>query len=389
MACWALAVWALGCTTESRGAPKDRPGAAIREAFPVRWAQVRALDGGEDWIDLEAVLNSPTRVPLGFKVAGRIASLDCDEGAIVNADPAKPIGRLETTDYEIARQAAVATLGRAEAALRRAQGVGVPHARRELERGQAVAQAGAITQRDLSGLETQLDDMQAQAGEALAAVAQARALVAQAEQALADTVISAPFRGLVVKRMAEPGQLIGQGMPVCVVERTDALDALASLPGQLLPALDRSRPPQVTVHDAGEVVVPGTYEAVAWAGDVQTGTFPVKVRIANPDGTFRSGMRTSVRLGLRRGDAAPGETILEIPLEALVSLAGRSCVFAPTDETRRGVRRIDVDVRELGRDGMARVRAALPGPLLVVVEGQYALLDTNAPEYAVREVAPP
>jgi hypothetical protein len=38
---------------------------------------------------------------------------------------------------------------------------------------------------------------------------------------------------------------------------------------------------------------------------------------------------------------------------------------------------------------MARVAAAFPGPPLVVAEGQYGLLELEAGDQAVREVAPP
>ena len=93
--------------------------------------------------------------------------------------------------------------------------------------------------------------------------------------------------------------------------------------------------------------------------------------------------------GLRRGAAEPGETIHEMPLEAVVALAGETYVFVPADESRGSAVRIPVEVRELGRDGKARVVAPFPGPLLVVVEGQHGMLDVEAPAYPVREVAPP
>jgi multidrug efflux pump subunit AcrA (membrane-fusion protein) len=189
--------------------------------------------------------------------------------------------------------------------------------------------------------------------------------------------------------MVEPGQLVGPGTPACVVERTDELDAVASLPGNLLASLARDLPPTVTVHDAGGLELPGRIEAAAWAGDPQTGTFPVKVRIPNAGGEFRSGMRVTVRLRLRRGQAAAGETIFEIPLEAVVAIGGRTFAFVPVDDTRGTVRRIPVTVRELGRDGLARVLADFPGPALVVAEGQYSLAELEVTELAVREVAPP
>jgi RND family efflux transporter MFP subunit len=252
-----------------------------------------------------------------------------------------------------------------------------------------VAEAGVIPERDLQGLETQVDDMQAQAGEAAAAIAQAQALVDQADQARADTTLVAPFRGLVVKRMVEAGQLVGAGTPACVVERTDELDAVASLPGNLLASLAQDRPPTVTVHDAGGVALEGRIEAAAWAGDPQTGTFPVKVRIPNAAGTFRSGMRVTVRLWLRRAGAAAGETIHELPLESVVSIGGRTYAFVPLNDTRSTVRRVPVELRELGRDGLARVLVDFPGPPLVVAEGQYSLAELEATELAVREVAPP
>ncbi len=388
----AVAGFALcSCTTSSsRGAARDVDPHVVRNpAFPVRWAVVRELVGGEDWIDLEAVLDSPSRVPLAFKVAGRIASLACEEGSVVRPDPAAPVAVLEKRDYEIALRGAKATLARAEAALRRARGVGIPHAARELDRGRVVAEAGAISERDLRGLETQLDDITAQAGEADAAVVQARVLVEQAEAALADTVLPAAFEGLVVKRMASAGQLVGQGMPVCVVERNDVLDAVASVPGRVLARVDRSRPVTVTVHDARGVEIDGTLRALAWAGDVQTGTFPLKVEVVNADGTFRSGMRATVRLPLRHGDAAPGERLYELPLDAVVASGGAPHVFAPADAARTSVRPVPVEIAELGRDGVARVRASFPGPLLVVIEGRHALLDAGVESAAVVEVAPP
>lgn len=387
--CLALCVAATACTAESRGAQPDAAETAARRTYPVRWAAARALEDGRDFIDLEALLNAPTRVPLSFKVAGRVEALDCEEGSYVDPDPARPVGRLERRDYELAKAAAEATLRRAQAAYGRARRVGMTHAERELERGRRVAEAGVIPERDLQGLETQVDDMRAQAGEAAAAVAQAEALVAQAEQALADTVIVAPFHGLVVKRMAEAGQLVGPGTPACVVERTDELDAVASLPGNLLAVLARDLAPTVTVHDAGGVTLEGRIEAAAWAGDPQTGTFPVKVRVANTEDRLRSGMRVTVRLWLRRGGAAAGETIHEFPLEAVVEIGDRTFAFAPVDGARTTVRRVPVAVRELGRDGLARAVVDFPGPPLVVVEGQYSLAEIDAEALPVREVAPP
>jgi hypothetical protein len=100
-------------------------------------------------------------------------------------------------------------------------------------------------------------------------------------------------------------------------------------------------------------------------------------------------MRVTVRLWLRRGGAAAGETIHEIPLESVVSIDDRTFAFVPVDGARRTVRRIPVTVRELGRDGLARVLAVFPGPPLVVAEGQYGLAELEATELAVREVAPP
>ncbi|MBN1770255.1 MAG: efflux RND transporter periplasmic adaptor subunit [Deltaproteobacteria bacterium] len=385
----ALCVAAAACTAESRGAQSDASVGAARRVYPVRWAAARALDGGRDHVDLEALLNAPTRVPLSFKVAGRVEMLDCEEGQFVEPDPEQPVGRLETRDYELAMAAADATLRRAQAVYGRARRVGVAHAQRELDRGRPLADAGVITERDLRGLETQADDMSAQAGEAAAAIAQAQALVAQAEQALADTTILAPFHGLVVKRMVEPGQLVAPGTPACVVERTDELDAVASLPGNLLASLARDVAPTVTVHDAGGLELEGHIEAAAWAGDPQTGTFPVKVRVPNAAGTLRSGMRVTVRLWLRRGGAAAGETIHELPLESVVSIGDRTFAFVPVDVARTTVRRLPVMVRELGRDGLARVLADFPGPPLVVVEGQYSLAELEATELAVREVAAP
>jgi HlyD family secretion protein len=197
-----------------------------------------------------------TEADLGFQAPGRIDSIFVQEGARVAAgtrvavlDLREASARREAASAQLAAQRArLAELERgyrpeevsqARAALRATE-QRLADASRDRTRARNLFQGGAISQQALDGAETgyalaeaerdrvrdQLQLLESgprteQIAAQRAVVAAARASVEQAEAAVAFGEIVAPFPGTVMRRLREPGEVVGAGTPVVTVSNPD------------------------------------------------------------------------------------------------------------------------------------------------------------------------
>lgn len=191
-------------------------------------------------------------VTIGFRVAGRLATLAVDEGAAVKAG--QEVARLDAVPLSLElneARANAASVGarlallksgyrtedveqaRANVAERRAA---LTNADQALARQEQLKGTGAVAERIYGDVVSVRDQARARltAGEqALAGLergyrrqevaeveanyARATAAVAQSEQRLADAVLNAPADGVVLTRAVEPGAILPAGSPVFTI----------------------------------------------------------------------------------------------------------------------------------------------------------------------------
>jgi HlyD family secretion protein len=190
-----------------------------------------------------------TEADLGFQVPGRIDSLLVEEGSRVGAgqrlatlDAREVVARGAAAVAQLAAQRARLSelergsrseeIAQSKAALRAAE-QRVGDAARDRNRARNLFQGGVISQQALDGAETawalaeaERDRVREQArmlesGPRIeqvtaqrALVAAAQAVVEQADAARAFGEIRAPFPGMIARRLREPGEVVGAGMPV-------------------------------------------------------------------------------------------------------------------------------------------------------------------------------
>jgi len=190
-----------------------------------------------------------TDADLGFQIPGRIGSVDVTEGQRVTAgDRLAELDSRELAARVAAAQAALAAtearlaelnqgtrpqeLAAAESAVRAAT-ERVAEAERDAARAATLFEGGAVSRQAMQRAMTMRDLAQAdheQASQRLALlqegprvetiqaqrsmVQQAAAQVALAEATFENSVISAPFPGVVTTRHREPGEAVGAGSPV-------------------------------------------------------------------------------------------------------------------------------------------------------------------------------
>src|SRR5262245_15238508 len=150
------------------------------------------------------------------KIQGRLADLRVEEGARVGEG--EIIARLESQDYDAQVRRAQAQVQQAEAqiassraAVRRAE-ADLAEARRQLGVNERLSREGILATDTLDASRARVRVLEAASGQADADVSRMEALRAQAladrrfaGAQLANTVVRAPFTGVVVRKMAEVG----------------------------------------------------------------------------------------------------------------------------------------------------------------------------------------
>lgn len=244
---------------------------ACAEPVPPPIEATRASDGARHVVSRRSLpvvgaapaqVQSIARVELATRLAGRVVRVDVHVGDRIRAG--QLLGRVDDDDLIASVSAARAGLDEALARLQLA--------RTEARRAEALHADGAFT-------DSALDRATSARQQAAAAVnmAQRRVESATAQRAYGD--LAAPFDGVVVQRLADPGDLAAPGVPLLTVERTDSVLVVASLPER---HVDRVHPGDEARVVCGSDTVAAVIHAVS-ADDPANRTFALRLRLPATD----------------------------------------------------------------------------------------------------------
>jgi RND family efflux transporter MFP subunit len=293
-----------GCgTTDSASAP-----VAGERPVPVETV-VAAVDDVEVVVETVGNLRAERAVDLGPKRAGHVTALPLVEGQPAAAGDV--LVRLD--DGELMAEVDVA-----RAAVREAEAKAT-NAQRQLERTQALLAEGIVARQ-------QYDDLRAESERAQAAVALARASLASAEARLDETVIRAPFAGIVGQRRVDLGAYVHEGDPLVSLVDLDPLELVFEVPERYLIQLRRDARVEVRVASHRDRTFAGTVTFVAPQVDETNRTVTVKAALPNGEGALRPGQFASARLVLERRTGA-----VVVPEEAVITRDQQRFVFVVRD----------------------------------------------------------
>ncbi|RMH07476.1 MAG: efflux RND transporter periplasmic adaptor subunit [Armatimonadetes bacterium] len=187
---------------------------------------------------------------------------------------------------------------------------------------QAVRQAEEAYRQALLG-KAQDELAQQRADAARAALQQARAQVALLKQQLADTVIRAPFDGVIASRFVEVGSMAGGGTPVARIVTVDRLYFEATLPEMLLRDVKPGMPVETRVDAFPNRVFLGRVEAIYPAVADQARNLHIRISLTNPaDLPLKTGLFARGEIRLREYKNVP-----LTPKRALIEKGGVTRVF--------------------------------------------------------------
>lgn len=336
-----LLTLALLCLAGCGKAPAQREPVASPRS--VRMSQVILADEPLE-IDGVGTVALRRETELGFTTSGRVARITVNEGDRVRSG--QILAALDQT--VVASGLATATAERERAAA-------------EYRRSEELIQSGWITRPRLES--------------ARAAYRAADAAVRNAGYQRDAATVTAPGPGVVLARLAEPGQVLPAGAPVLVlgeeasgyvlrVPLTDR-DTTRIAPGALA---------QVTLEALGPEPVGGNVIEISGRADKATGTFFVEVALP-PRSGLRSGQIGRVHIQARRTGKQEG--ILIVPPAAIFAArAGQAFTYVYDGNTRR-VRLRRVTVSDTSDAGVAVMGGVRPGEW-VAVSGLDRLRDGMA-----------
>jgi membrane fusion protein (multidrug efflux system) len=294
----------LACGTPDSA---SAPGAGERPV-PIE-AIAAATSDVEVVVEAVGSLRAERAVDLGPKRAGHVAALPLVEGAPAAAGDVL----VRLADTELRAQVDVA-----RAALREAEAQDL-NARRQLERTQTLLAEGIVARQ-------QYDDVRAEAERAQAAVALAQASLSAAEARLDDTVIRAPFAGVVGRRRVDLGAFVHEGDPLVSLVDADPLELVFEVPERYLAQLRAGAQVEVRVASHPDRAFSGAVSFVAPQVDETNRTVTVKATLPNADHALRPGQFATARLVLERRLGA-----VVVPEEAIVTRGPQRYVFIVAD----------------------------------------------------------
>ncbi len=197
----------------------------------------------------------------------------------------------------------------------------------------------------------------------------ARAALAEAREALENTVVRAPYNGIVVKRHIEVGETAQRGQRLMTGLSLEQLRATVQVPQNLINAIRKQRRARVILPGS---VVPAEKLVISPYADPQSHTFEVRARLAASVPGIYPGMLAKIAF------AVGGERRLSIPLRAL---ARRSEVIGVYVQSETGL-----VLRQV------RVGRPLPGDRVEILagleEGEQVVLDPVAAAEQLKLGAP-
>jgi membrane fusion protein, multidrug efflux system len=150
----------------------------------------------------------------------------------------------------------------------------------------------------------------------------AQARVVLARKALADTVVRAPFTGLVAERLVSVGDYVTRGMKVAVVVRINPLRAQLTVPEQFISAVAVGQPIAFEVDAYPGRQFAATIRYVSPTLQADRRALTVEAAVPNPNNELKPGLFATAKVQ----QSKPTPAIL-VPETAVRASAGASRVY--------------------------------------------------------------
>ncbi len=310
----ALLVGGLAGAVALRAAKKISDAAAEKAAAPTLEFGAGELTTVEPkslprWLPVSGTMLPVNQATVKAKVSGDVRQITVREGDSVQAG--QMLVRVDTADLDarvLERQGQVLS-SRAQLAL----------AEKTNAMNQKLLKQNFISQNASDNAESSYEVAK---GNLQAAQAQLRV----AQNALHDSVATAPLSGIVAKRHVQPGEKVAFDSPLVTVVDLKAMELQALVPSSDIPELKPGMTVDLAVDGFPDRKFTGRIERINPSTEAGTRAILVFVGIPNPSLALRGGMFATGKIAL-----AAGASVATLPATAVRTEAGQTYVWLIQD----------------------------------------------------------
>ncbi len=350
--------------------------AAAAYAFRNQRPVVEVMTAGKaDAGERQSLLNASgyvtprRRATIAAKITGRVTAVLFDEGTHVKQG--QLLATLDDSDVKRVLESAKADRESAQAAIADYV-VQLKNSKIQLGRAEQLQKAGVQTQEALDNASTAVESLNARITLAKQQVLGADARISEAQQAVDNTVIRAPFDGIVVSKDAQVGEMVspisaGGGFTrtgIATIVDMNSNEIEVDVNESYIARVEPNQPVTATLDAYPDWQIPAKVRTVIPTADRQKATVKVRISFLKLDPRILPDMGVKVAFLAEEKPAAQGpQPKTFIPKSAVRNEGGSSFVFLARDgKAERRAIRVGSD-----RGSDVAVMAGLePGDMLVV-----------------------
>jgi RND family efflux transporter MFP subunit len=321
-------------------------------AVPVHVVAARAIFGegaaaAGSILDASGYVVARRQATVASKITAKMVELDIEEGDHVKAG--QVIAKLDDTNIRAALNQAGAQLEFAKAGLAETQ-VNLTNAQRDYDRQKSLIQGHFVSQAAVDNAQTTVDALRAQLATQRSNVDVVARGMSVAERNLDDTIVRAPFSGIVTVKAAQPGEMVspvsaGGGFTRTGIGTIVDMDSLEIQVDVNENFINRVRPDQqatAKLNAYPDWQIPAHVIAVIPTADRSKGTVTVRIALDQKDARIlpEMGVRVSFLADASQESGSKPAAGVTLPGNAVQGSGTTGTVFVAHGDTveRRAVR---------------------------------------------------
>jgi RND family efflux transporter MFP subunit len=319
----ALAVWWFA-----------KPGAIVVETASVR--EQASSGGSRTLLNASGYVTARRAATVSSKVTGKVIEVNVEEGMKVEVN--QVLARLDSSNVEAGLNLAEAHLESARKSVEETK-PNLEFAQRELKRFTELAATKVVSDSDLRRAEMEARALSGRLIRLTAEIGVAEREVAQWKQQLDDTVIRAPFGGVVTSKNAQPGEMISPmsvggftRTGICTIVDMSSLEIEVDVNESFINRVQPGQPVQATLDAYSDWRIPAKAIAIIPAADRQKATVKVRVGFDQLDPRILPDMGVKVAFqSAENGEAKSRRASIVIPKAAVQRADDRDIAWVVRD----------------------------------------------------------
>jgi RND family efflux transporter MFP subunit len=305
------------------------------KAVEVRTVAARASatqDGERTVLNASGYVTARRAATISSKITAKVTEVLIEEG--VRVKEGQVLARLDDTNVQASLKLARAQLDSARKSLAETQ-VRLDEASTDLKRQTELIAKNVVSQADFDHAKADALAYKARLEQQSFDVSVAERSVAVWEQQLDDTVIRAPFAGIVTSKDAQPGEMIspvsaGGGFTrtgICTVVDMLSLEIEIDVNEAYINRVEAGQPVEATLDAYPDWKIPCKVIAIIPTADRQKSTVKVRIGFDRLDPRILPEMSVKVAFRESGQPGAPAARTVVVPRSALRQEAGRDIVI--------------------------------------------------------------